>query len=195
MSQYDTDGNLARKVGAYSAYRLPRPQEMPERRFAEEEARRIKRRRQMQQEEEIRRTYQALSRERVRSCIAIITVLALMTGMVSFIVTRYARITEMSFLNAGMIQRIEEMEMSNNTLNNKLSEQYNFENIKEAAQSNLGLQAAGNSQILYVNGHNTDKTTIYDSAFAADSSLAAGRLYSYQENVGTIEHYVESRRP
>ncbi|HZJ90510.1 MAG: hypothetical protein GXY99_08435 [Clostridiaceae bacterium] len=195
MSQYDTDGNLARNMRSYSAYRLPTPQEMPERRFAEEEAKRIKRRRQMQQEAEIRNTYRALSHERVRTCIAIITVVAMMTVMVSFIVTRYARITEMSFLNAGMKQRIEQMEMSNNALNNKLSEQYNFENIKEIAQSDLGLQLAANSQILYVNGHNSDKTTINNSAAAADSSLAAGRLFSYQENVGTIEDYVESLRP
>ena len=83
----------------------------------------------MQQEDEIRNTYRALGRERVRTCIAIITVVAMMTVMVSFIVTRYARITEMSFLNAGMKQRIEQMEMSNNALNNKLSELYNFENI------------------------------------------------------------------
>ena len=160
-----------------------------------EEAKRIKRRRQMQLEAEIRNTYRALSHERVRTCIAIITVVAMMTVMVSFIVTRYARITEMSFLNAGMKQRIEQMEMSNNALNNKLSEQYNFENIKEIAQSDLGLQLAANSQILYVYGLNSDKTTINNSAATSDSSLAAGRLFSYQENVGTIEDYVESLRP
>ena len=148
MSQYDIDGNLARKISPYSAYSLPRPQEMPERRFAEEEAKRIKRRRQIQREAEIRKTYRAQSRERVFTAVAVITVLALMTLMVSFIVTRYARITEMSFLNAGMKQRIENLEMSNNSLNNKLSEQYNFDNIKEIAQSDLGLQQAGSSQIL-----------------------------------------------
>ncbi|MDD4323375.1 MAG: hypothetical protein PHR37_00880 [Eubacteriales bacterium] len=195
MSKYDTDGNLARQMRGYSAYQLPIPQEIPERRFAEEEAKRIKRRRQLQQEAEIRKTYRALCRERVRTCVGIIAAVALMTVMVSFIVTRYAHITEMTFLNAGMKQRIETLEMSNNSLTNKLSEQYNFENIKEIAQNGLGLQQAGSNQILYVNGHNSDKTIVNNSDSTADSSAIAGRLYSVQENAGTIEYYVESLRP
>lgn len=195
MSKYDSDGNLARQMRSYSAYQLPAPQEMPERRFAEEEAKRIRRRRQLQQEAEIKKTYRALSRERIRTCIGIIAAVTIMTVMVSFIVTRYARITEMSFLNAGMKQRIDNMEMSNNALNNKLSEQYNFENIKEMAQSDLGLQQAGSNQILYVNGQSFDKILINNSGSDTDSSWLAGRLHSYQENVCTIEYYVENTRP
>lgn len=195
MSLYESDGNLARQMRSYSAYQLPTPQEMPERRFAEEEAKRIKRRRQLQQEAEIKKTYRALSRERVRTCIGVVMAVAAMTVMVAFIVTRYARITEMSFLNSGMKQRIERVEMSNNALFNKLSEQYDFEYIKDKAQSNLGLQVAGSNQIIYVNGHNSDKTLVGDSVSADENSLAMGRLYSYQENIGTIEYYVESMRP
>ncbi len=197
MSKYDFEGNLARQYKSYSPHYLPTPQEIPERRFAEEEAKRIKRRRELQREAEIKKRYRALSRERIRFCIGVIAAVALMTLMVSVVVTRYARITEMSFLNAGMKQRIENVEMSNNALHNKLSEQFNFEAIKDTAQNDLGLQLAGSNQILYISGKKIDKTQINTKNLnsTTESSWFAGKFYSFQENAETIEGYVVSQRP
>ncbi|NLA95471.1 MAG: hypothetical protein GX838_01315 [Clostridiaceae bacterium] len=143
MSYYD-DGNLARQLAgpAPRLDPLPRPRDLE----AEKKARQAK----LVREAAIRKQYKVAGRAHAKAVLHLITVFVLVGSVAGFIVWRSAKITEMSFVNAGLSRQIGELDRENSLLQDRIAKKASLQTTREQATEQLGMQKATSEQIHYV---------------------------------------------
>ena len=78
------------------------------------------------------------------------TVFVLVALAAGFIVWRSAKITEMSFVNAGLRRQIAELDKENSLLQDKIAKKASLQTTRQEAAEQLGMQKATSDQIHYV---------------------------------------------
>jgi cell division protein FtsL len=143
MTYYD-DGNLARQLTDPYPYQEPvlRPEVV--------EAEKRARQRALQRQAQIRRQYKAAGRMHARAVLRVSALLLAIASLAGFIVWRNARITEMSFINAGLRRQISELDKQNGILEDKIAKKVSLQTTREQAAEQLGMQQATSDQIHYV---------------------------------------------
>ncbi|NLA71749.1 MAG: hypothetical protein GX850_04925 [Clostridiaceae bacterium] len=146
MNMYE-DGNLARQFARPASYALPQVDAPhPDEREAKKKARRET----LRSEAAIREQYKIASRNRTRAAFRLFTVFIALTVAVGFVVWRSAKITEMSFVNAGLSRQISEFEKHNSLLQDRISAKSSLQVVRDNATNRLGMQKAASDQILLV---------------------------------------------
>lgn len=146
MSYYQ-DGNLARQLDIAAGYPAPDVAYSPP--DLAEERKRLRRER-LQQEARIRRQYKAAGRIHAKTVVGLLAVFSLIAAVAGFSVWRSAKITEMSFLNAGLRRQINELEEQNILLQDRVSGKASLQVARQQAVEELGMQKAAADQILHV---------------------------------------------
>ncbi len=185
--RYGQEGNLATK-----AYQRAIPYELPEIVPNPEEIEALKRRKrqQLQQENAIRHQYKSVTHLRVKTTMRLLAVFLALASVIGFVVWRSAKVTEMSFFNAGLKRQINELVKQNSLLQDKISGKSSLQMVKDVATSQLGLQKAASDQIMYV------PATILRSASNGDGSEISQDIQSIRlpaENMALIESWVRGR--
>ena len=146
--RYMQDGNLARVLNQPAI-----PHELPEILLPNPDdsaAERERKQRRLKQEAHIRHQYNDLSRSRRKAVLRMLSIFLVLAGVVGFIVWRSAKVTEMSFLNAGLKRQITEFKKQNSLLQDKISGKSSLRMVKEAAANEYGLQKASPEQIIMI---------------------------------------------
>ena len=139
MSYYD-DGNLARQ--------LTRP--IPLQRPRELEAEKSDRRERLVREAAVRRQYKMAGRAHAKAVLRLTALFILVAAAAGLIVWRSARITEMSFVNAGLRRQIAELDKENGLLQDRIAKKASLQTTRQQAAEDLGMQKASSRQIHYV---------------------------------------------
>ncbi len=191
--RYYSDGNLAKTY-----YQQSIPQELPDV-FAPypdddvEKNKENKRRRQnrLEQENEVRYRYKSVTRARTKISLRLLAVILALATVVGYIVWRSAKVTEMSFYNAGLKRQISELDKQNSLLQDKIFSKSSLNTVKDAASTELGLQKPGSDQIIYVPASILKPVISGEEIDAAAEEIRAARLPA--ENMKLIELWVRSR--
>ncbi len=146
MSYYQ-EGNLARQLDSAISYPAPGVDLSPP--GLAEERKRL-RREQLQQEAAIRRQYKMVGKVHAKTVVKLVTVFSLIAAVAGFSVWRSAKITEMSFLNAGLRRQINELEEQNILLEDRVSGKASLQVARQQAVEELGMQKATADQILHL---------------------------------------------
>lgn len=170
MSYY-SDGNLARQVVR------PQPYVLPEYDGREEERQRAERQRRLQQEAAIRRQYKAAGRLHARTVTRLLLVFLLVGSVAGFVTWRSAKLTEMSFLNAGLQRQIGQLDKENSLIQDKITTKASMQTTREMAASRLGMQKVTSEQIRYV-------SSVY---FRAEIEIPDGGGYLAGQNLSEAE--------
>lgn len=148
MSYYD-DGNLARQLDYDVPYAIPgRRTDVPK----EVEARKRARRERLKQEEAARKEYKVAGRIHARQVLRLVSIIAIISVLAGFIVWRNARITEISFANAGLQRQINEFEKQNSLMQDRIAGKASLQMVKERAVEYLGMQKVASEQFIRVSG-------------------------------------------
>lgn len=147
MRQY-SDGNLAKKLNQQSIpYELPDVY-VPQLDEIDPDYR--NRERHLLENNKIRLQYKSLSRWRAKVAFQLFAVLLALAAAIGFIVWRGAKLTEMSFYNAGLKRQISELDKENSLLQDRILNKSSLYAVKDIAASELGLQKPGTDQIVHV---------------------------------------------
>lgn len=138
------DGNLARPLETDYGYPLPSRPDPVRQKEADREARR----RALAREEALRREYKAAGRLHARTLFRLFLVFVALSAAVGLSVWRGARITEMTFMNAGLNRQIRELEQQTIILQDRVSGKASLQMAKEEAVARLGMQKASAGQVL-----------------------------------------------
>ncbi|HHW93613.1 MAG TPA: hypothetical protein GX734_03870 [Clostridiaceae bacterium] len=146
--RYYSDGNLAEQLS-----QQPIPYELPDVYIphpdeVEEQKRRNRKR--LEEVNHVRYQYKSITRSRARVSLRLLSVLLALATVVGYIVWRSAKVTEMSFYNAGLKRQIKELDKQNSLLQDKIFSKSSPLAVKDVATSELGLQKPSSEQILYV---------------------------------------------
>lgn len=142
MSYYQ-DGNLARPLEDLVPYGLPEKSQSPDIVEAQKRARRQA----LQREAAVRQEYKAAGRLHARSLVRLVLVFAILSAALGLTVWRSAKITEMSFFNAGLSRQIRELEEQNVILQDRVSGKASLHVAREEAVAQLGMQKASAGQV------------------------------------------------
>lgn len=143
MSYY-SDGNLARQLVS------PAPAPVPLRRPPDREEQKKARQRQLVREAAIRKQYKAAGRAHAKAVLRLLTVFLLVASVAGFVVWRSAKITEMSFVNAGLRRQIAELDKENGLLQDRIGQKASLQTTRQQAADQLGMQKATSDQIRYL---------------------------------------------
>ncbi len=176
MSYYQ-DGNLARKVAV--PYAVPKVRTTPP---DVKEAQKKARREQLQKEADIRSQYKAVGRTHARTVLRLVCLFMVLATAVGFIVLRNARITEMSFVNAGLKRQIGELDKQNGLIEDRVAAKASFQVTRDQAAEELGMQKASADQIRYISAAQL--------RLPASGELDTEALLSDLECARTIENWV-----
>lgn len=138
------DGNLARPLE--TDFRSPLPAGPDP--VRQKEAGREARRRSLAREEALRREYKAAGRLHARALARLLLVFITLSAAVGLSVWRGARITEMTFMNAGLNRQIRELEQQTIILQDRVSGKASLQAAREEAAARLGMQKASAGQVL-----------------------------------------------
>ncbi len=181
-----SDGNLAEKY-----YQQPIPYELPDiydpDKAEEEKKRRTNR---LERDNELRYRYKSVTHARVRVSLRLLSIILALATVVGYIVWRSAKVTEMSFYNAGLKRQISELDKQNSLLQDKIFSKSSLNTVKEAASSELGLQKPGSDQIIYV------PAAILKPVISGEDADAAEQHHTARvpaESMKLIELWVRSR--
>ncbi|MGI6157156.1 MAG: hypothetical protein ACOYH4_01570 [Saccharofermentanales bacterium] len=174
------DGNLARQMDV-TPYPMPDIEVAP---HPDEIAReKAEMRRRLQRDAVIREEYKLAGKARAKTAVRLFAVVFAVAFAVGLIVWRSAKMTEMSFVNAGLKRQIGEYERQNSILHDRVSSQSSLIAVRESAASELGMQKATPGQIIYV-----------PAAMAAnDGTDLTSPLFSKDDSIAQIEQWVRGR--
>ena len=141
--RYYQDGNLARHLEGLVPYGLPEKSQSPDIVEAQKRARRQA----QQREAAVRQEYKAAGRLHARSLVRLVLVFALLSAALGLTVWRSAKITEMSFFNAGLSRQIRELEEQNVILQDRVSGKASLHEARVEAVAQLGMQKASAGQV------------------------------------------------
>ncbi len=176
--RYDQDGNLARPLEGGMPYVLPEKTTPP----SIIEAQKQERRQALQREAAVRKEYKAAGRLHAQSLARLLLVFSLLAAAVGLTVWRSAKITEMSFLNAGLGRQIRELEEQNAVLQDRVSGKASLFVAREEAVSQLGMQTATSGQIYHLSALDLNQGQ------AADTD-GLGLLMSDQDCLDLVEKW------
>jgi cell division protein FtsL len=146
MSYYE-DGNLARPLDYGVPYAIPKRRvESP----AEREAKKHEKREQLKREEAARKEYKAAGRVHTGLAFRLVFVILMISALSGFIVWRNARITEISFSNAGLQRQINEFEKQNSQMQDHVAGKASLQMVREQAVDLLGMQKVASEQVIRV---------------------------------------------
>lgn len=143
MTYYD-DGNLARQLSG------PAPRLAPLARPRDLEAEKKARQNRLVREAAIRKQYKAAGRAHAKAVLRLMAVFVLVAAVAGFVVWRSAKITEMSFINAGLGRQIAELDKENGLLQDRIAKRASLQTTREQAAEQLGMQKATSGQIHYI---------------------------------------------
>jgi hypothetical protein len=129
--RYYYDGNLAEKHNRQSV-----PYELPDvyvPQLDEIDPDHGKRERRLVEKNNIRLQYKSLKRWRVRVSLRLLSVLLILATAVGYVVWRGAKLTEMSFYNAGLKRQIKEIDKENSLLQDKILNKTSLYDLKNIA--------------------------------------------------------------
>ena len=181
--RYYYDGNLAEKHNRQSV-----PYELPDvyvPQFDEIDPDHGKRERRLVEKNNIRLQYKSLKRWRVRVSLRLLSVLLILATAVGYVVWRGAKLTEMSFYNAGLKRQIKEIDKENSLLQDKILNKTSLYDLKNIASTELGLQKPGSEQIVHV------PTAVLVKSHDDEETNAMARLP--MESIELIESWFRSR--
>ena len=103
--------------------------------------------------------------------------------MAGFVTWRRAKLTEMSFLNAGLQRQIGQLDKENSLIQDKITTKASMQTTREMAASRLGMQKVTSEQIRYV-------SSVY---FRAEIEIPDGGGYLAGQNLSEAEWLALSR--
>ncbi|NMB29000.1 MAG: hypothetical protein GX991_02940 [Clostridiaceae bacterium] len=146
--RYYSDGNLAEKLNRQSV-----PRELPDvyiPQLDEIDPDHGNREKRLVEKNNLRLQYKSLKRWRAKASLRLLSVLLVLVTAVGYIVWRGAKLTEMSFYNAGLKRQIKEIDKENSLLQDKILSKTSLYNLKDIASAELGLQKPGSEQIVHI---------------------------------------------
>lgn len=91
-----------------------------------------------------------LTRQRLKTMAAIITVVFMISGLFAFVVYRQAMILELNFTNIALERQINQLNQKNSQISEELAQRTNLDQIRQQAAERLGLQDPARTQIVEV---------------------------------------------
>lgn len=92
----------------------------------------------------------ALTRQRIKTLLGIITVVFMISGLFAFVVYRQAMILEMNFANLSLEREVNQINQKNSQISEELAQKTNLDQIRHQAVDRLGLQDPARAQIVEV---------------------------------------------
>ncbi len=185
--RYYSDGNLAEQLARQPVPELP---DINVPRRDEIDPEHGKREKYLVENNEIRLQYKRHGRWRLKVSLRLLSILLVLSTAIGFIVWRGAKLTEMSFYNAGLKRQINELDKENSLLQDKILNKSSLYAVKDVATSELGLQKPGSDQIVYVPAAILNPAIEDDDA---DTASLNGTNRSPAESMKLIESWVRGR--
>ncbi len=127
-------------------------------------------------QEKARQVRRELAVRRMKSLLALISMVILMASIFGGILYRQARILELNFANLKMERQIEKTEQSSGQISESLARQTDLERIRRLAIDRLGLQVPARMQVVTVDIPDSDRVVYArtgHSSVTEEAQLAA----------------------
>ncbi|NCA98462.1 MAG: hypothetical protein EOM08_01400 [Clostridia bacterium] len=127
-------------------------------------------------QEKARQIRRELAVRRMKSLLALITLVVLLASIFGGILYRQARILELNFANLKLERQIEKTEQSSGQISESLARQTDLERIRRLAIDRLGLQVPARMQVVTVDIPDSDRVVYArtgHSSVTEEAQLAA----------------------